>query len=168
LDEVDLKSEIRDFEFGLCTLVNLQRKTVLTMRRIGLMTVLFWIGAFVPAAVGVWYDIYGLGRPTPHSTSAFLQLQMTAALGMALFGALFYGVGLSPQKTKSVTVYGMRPLIIAFVSGLVFLVFELWFGIGVPRRSPENTSVGFALVVVVPIALSRLTIWVLSRRHQLD
>jgi hypothetical protein len=129
------------------------------MKQIALMTVLFWIGAFVPAVAGILSDIYLLGRSTAHSTSAFLTLQMMGAVVMALAGALCYGVGLLPQKATPVAVFGMRSAIIPLVSGLMFLVFELWFGMGVPRRTPENTSIGWALVVLVPIAASRLSIW---------
>lgn len=135
----------------------------MTMKRIGLMTGLFWIGAFVPAAVGVWRDIYWLGHGTAHSTAVFLTLQMVAALVVAVAGALCYGAGLSLQRAARVVVLGMWPAIIALVWGLVFLALELRFGMGVPRTTPENAGIGWTLVVVVPIAASRLTTWVLSR-----
>ena len=132
------------------------------MKQIGLMTVLFGIGAFAPAAVGVWCDLYWLRHSTAHSTAASLILQMVAALVVAVAGALSYCVGLLPPKPTPVAVVSIRSAITALVSGFVFLALELWLGVGVPRRTPENASIGWALVVLVPIAASRMTIWVLS------
>jgi hypothetical protein len=131
----------------------------MTMKRIALMAGMFWLGAFVPGAIGVWLDIYWFGHPSPHSTTALFQLQMLAALVLGVIGALCYGAGLVLHKmlARSCAVRS-HPLIIALVSGVALFILDLWLGMGVPRRTPENPLIGWSLTVLVPLAASRLVV----------